>query len=195
MGSIGLGFGEWARVSLGRSRVRQVSPGAMCWARCGGVCASASLGTVCGVAVSGCRWPGQLRLPRDPKTAREYEGRIGCKCAAWPGGVKFAWPGPRLDGSGRCVRRYVSVVRALCCWGRGGAARGLVDRGVFLRKVVAARWSESRGRVRCRRYARVSFPGMSIVLVGCSWCGMRLLETAYEEAERLGAWPVENRNC
>ena len=28
--------------------------------------------------------------------------------------------------------------RALCCAGRGGAARGLVDSGVFLRKVIAA---------------------------------------------------------
>ena len=56
----------------------------------GAVCASVSRGTVCEVAVLGCRWPGQPRLPRAPPCAKEYEGRIGCKCAAWPGGVKFA---------------------------------------------------------------------------------------------------------
>ena len=83
---------------------------------------------------------------------------------------------------------------ALCCWGHGGAARGLIDRGVFLREVVAARWSGRRGRVPCRRRAGVWFPGLPICLVGCSWCGMRLLRPVYEGAERLGAWPVENRN-
>ena len=31
----------------------------------------------------------------------------------------------------------MSATRALCCVGRGGAARGPVDRGVFLRRVVA----------------------------------------------------------
>ena len=55
----------------------------------GGVCVSVSLGTAGGVAVLGCRWPCQPRLPRDPPCAKEYEGCIGCKCAAWPGGVKF----------------------------------------------------------------------------------------------------------
>ena len=86
------------------------------------------------------------------------------------------------------------MMRALCCWGNGAAARGLIDRDVFLREVIAARRSGRRGSVFCRRRARVWFPGMSICLVGCSWCGVRLLRPAYGRAESLGAWPVENRN-
>ena len=89
----------------------------------------------------------------------------------------------------------MSVLRALRCWGHGGAGRGLFDRGVFLRKVVAAGWSGCRGRVPCRRRARVWLPGVSICSVGCPWCSVRLLRPVYEGAERLGAWPVENRNC
>ena len=89
----------------------------------------------------------------------------------------------------------MSVMRALCCGGRGGAARGPADRGVFLRRVVVARWSGRHGSVPCRRRARVWFPGVSICLAGCSWCSARLLCPAYEGAERLGAFPVENRNC
>ena len=54
-----------------------------------------------GVAVLGCRWPDQPRLPRDPPCAREYEGRIGYKCAAWPSGVKVASAG--IFGRGECV--------------------------------------------------------------------------------------------
>ena len=65
-----------------RSRVWQVGLGAMCWARRGGVCVSVTLGIACGVAVLGCRWPGQPRLPRDPPYAKEYEVRIDCTCAA-----------------------------------------------------------------------------------------------------------------
>ena len=84
-------------------------------------------------------------------------------------------------------------MRALCCRGRGGAARGLVDRGAFLRKLIAARWSGRRGRVLCSWRARVWFPGMSICSVGCLWCSVRLLWLAYEGAERLGARPVGNR--
>ena len=59
----------------------------------GVVCASMFLGTVSGVAVVGCRWPGQPRLLRDPPCAKEYEVRIDCKCAAWPNGAKFACTG------------------------------------------------------------------------------------------------------
>ena len=43
----------------------------------GAFCASVPLSTVCGVAVLGCRWPGQPRLLRDPPCAKEYEGRVG----------------------------------------------------------------------------------------------------------------------
>ena len=41
---------------------------------------------VCGVAVSGCREPGQLGLVRGSHCAKEYEVRVDCKCAAWPDG-------------------------------------------------------------------------------------------------------------
>ena len=85
------------------------------------------------------------------------------------------------------------MMRAVCCGGRGGAARGPVDRGVFMRRVVFARWSGRWGRVPCRSYARVWFPGLSICLVGCLWCCVRMMGPAYEGAEGLGAWPVENR--
>ena len=67
----------------------------------------------------------------------------------------FAEWGPRCGGVGRCIRGYMSVMRALCCRGRGGAARGAVDRGVFLRRVVVALWSGRRGSMPCRRRARV----------------------------------------
>ena len=86
-------------------------------------------------------------------------------------------------------------MRVVCCGGRGGAALGPVNRGVFLRRVVVALWSGRRGSVPCRRCARVWFPGMSICLVGCPRCCVRVLGSAYEGAEGLGAWPVENRNC
>ena len=89
----------------------------------------------------------------------------------------------------------MSLMRALCCGGRGGAARSPVDRGVFLRRVVVAWWSGRRGSVPFRRCARVWFRGMSICLVGCPRCCVRMLGPAYEGAEGLGAWPVENRNC
>ena len=75
-------------------------------------------------------------------------------------------------------------MRALCCWGHGGAARGLFDRGVFLHEVVAARSSGRRGRVLCRRHV-VGW----LLVVRCA-----AVATSYEGAERLGAWPVENRN-
>ena len=68
----------------------------------------------------------------------------------------------------------MSVLRALCCGGRGGAARGPADRGVFLRRVVVARWSGRRGSVPCHRHARVWFPGTSICLVGFPWRSVRL---------------------
>ena len=90
------------------------------------------------------------------------------------GVMGFVERGPRRDGVGRCVSGRVSVVRALCYWGRGSAARGRVDRDVFLRMVVAALRSGRWGRVLCRRRARVWFPGMSICLVGCPWCSVRL---------------------
>ena len=96
MGSIGAGFGEWAKVSLRRSRVRQVSVRVMCQILREDVCVSVPLGIACGVAVSGCRWPRQPRLPRDPPCAKEYEVRIDCKRAAWPGGVRF--PGVEVFG-------------------------------------------------------------------------------------------------
>ena len=67
----------------------------------GGIRASVSLGTVCGVPVLGCRWPGQPRLLCDPHCAKEYEGGICCKCAAWPGGVKFVCI--RVFVRGECV--------------------------------------------------------------------------------------------
>ena len=72
----------------------------------------------------------------------------------------------------------MSGMRALCCVGRGGAARGPVDRGVLLRRVVAARWSGRRCSMFCLRCARVWLPGISIPLVGCPWCGVRLLRLA-----------------
>ena len=62
-----------------------------------------SLGTACGLEVLGCRWPGQPRLRRDPPFAKEYEGRIGCKCAAWLGGVKFVRIGVFERGECACV--------------------------------------------------------------------------------------------
>ena len=63
----------------------------------------------------------------------------------------------------------MSLMRALCCGGRGGAAWGPVDRGVLLCRVVVALWSGLRGSVSCRQCARVWFPGISIRLTGCSW--------------------------
>ena len=89
--------------------------------------------------------------------------------------VGFVECGPIRDGVERRVRGHVNVMRALCCWGRDGAARGLVGRSVFLRKVVAARWCGRPGKVLCRRRAQVWLPGMSICLVGCPWCRVRLL--------------------
>ena len=89
----------------------------------------------------------------------------------------------------------MSVIRAWCCGGRDGAARGPVDRGVFLRRVVVALWSGRRGSVPCRQRARDWFPGMSICLTGCPWCCMRMLGSAYEGAKGLDAWLVENRKC
>ena len=82
---------------------------------------------------------------------------------------------PRRDGVGRCVRGYMSVMRALCCGGRGGAARCPADRGVFLLRMVVARWFGRRGSVFCRRCARGWLPGISIRLVDCPWCGVKLL--------------------
>ena len=89
----------------------------------------------------------------------------------------------------------MSAMRAMCCGGRGGAARGPVDRGVFLRRVVVALWSGRRGSVPCRRCARVWFPCMSICLVDCPWCCVMMLGSASEGAEGLDAWPVGNRKC
>ena len=89
----------------------------------------------------------------------------------------------------------MSVMRALCCGGRDGAARGPVDRGVFLRRVVVALWSGRRGSVPCRRCARDWLPGMSMCWVFFPWCCMRMLGLAYEVAKGLDAWPVENRKC
>ena len=57
------------------------------------------------------------------------------------------------------------MMRALCCRGRGGAARGPADRGVFLHRVVVARWSGRRDSVLCRWRARFCFPGLSICLL------------------------------
>ena len=89
-------------------------------------------------------------------------GFVGCK--------------PHRDGVGLRVRGYMSATRALCCVGRGGAARGPVDRGVFLRMVVGARWSGLRGSVLCRRRAWVwsveLFGRLSVVL--CDDVGPRL---------------------
>ena len=65
----------------------------------------------------------------------------------------FVECGPRRDGVRRCVRGHMSLMRALYCGGHGGDFRGPADRGVFLRKVVATRWSGRRGRVLCRRLA------------------------------------------
>ena len=93
------------------------------------------------------------------------------------------------------LRWHMSVMRALCCGGGGGTARGLVDRGVFLSKVIAARWPGHRGRVPCRRCARVWFSGMSMCLVACLWYCVGMLGPAYEGAQGLGAWPVENCTC
>ena len=86
-------------------------------------------------------------------------------------------------------------MRALRCGGRGAAARGPVDHVVFLRRVLVVLLSGRRGSVPCRRYARVWFPGMSICLVGCPWCCLGMLGSAYEGAEGLDAWSVENRKC
>ena len=86
-------------------------------------------------------------------------------------------------------------MRAVYCGGRGGATRGPVDHGVFLCKVVAARWPRRRGRVPCRRCARVWFQGMSVCLVACPLYRVRMLGPAYEGAEGWGAWPAENRYC
>ena len=60
-----------------------------------------SLGITCGVAASGCRWPCQPRLPRDPPCTKGYEVRTGSKCVAWRGGVKFACV--EVFGRGECV--------------------------------------------------------------------------------------------
>ena len=89
----------------------------------------------------------------------------------------------------------MSVMRVMCCRGRVGSARDPVDRGVFLRRVVVALWSERRGSVPCCRCARVWLPCMLICLVGCPWCCVRTLGPAYEGAKGLGAWPVKNYNC
>ena len=80
----------------------------------------------------------------------------------------FAEWGPPRYGVGRCIRGYMSAMRALCCGGRGGAARGPVERGVVLRRVVVALWPGRRDSVPCRRCARVWFPGMLICSVSCS---------------------------
>ena len=87
----------------------------------------------------------------------------------------------------------MSVMRALCCGGRGGAARVPVDRGMLLLRVVVALWSGRRGSVPCRRCVRVWFSGLSICLVGCPWCCVGMMGSAYEGTQVLGAWPVENR--
>ena len=47
----------------------------------------------------------------------------------------------------------MSVMRAWCCGGRGGAAGGHVDRGVSLRRVVVALGPGRRDSVPCRRRA------------------------------------------
>ena len=51
--------------------------------------------------------------------------------------------------------------------GRGDTARGPVDRGVSLFRVVVAMWPGRRDGVPRRWYARVWFPRMSICLAGC----------------------------
>ena len=109
--------------------------------------------------------------------------------------MRSAECGSHCDGVGRYVEGYMSVVRALCCGAKGGTAWGPVDRGVLLRRVVIARWSRRRSSVPCRRCARAWFLGMSISLVRCPWCCVRMLGSAYEGAQELGAWPVENRKC
>ena len=87
----------------------------------GALCASVSLGTVCGVAVLGCRWPGQPRLLRDPPYGKEYEGLIDCKCAAWPYEGQFACVGGSSDEWSVCgVSDGIRGVRA-ASW-RGWAA-------------------------------------------------------------------------
>ena len=72
---------------------------------------------VCGVAVPGCRWPGQPRLLRDPPCAKEYEARVDCKCAA------------RLDGEQVCLRWGLRVSGVCVCDACGG-----------IRGVRAASW-------------------------------------------------------
>ena len=145
----------------------------------GAACASASPDTVCGVAVLGCRWPGQPRLLRDPPRAKEYEGRIDCKCAAWPGGVTLLAVGG------------VQIVRcAWCCGGRGDAARGPADRGISLYRVIVAMWPGSSGRCALSPARANFFPGRIDLL---SWlfvmmCGV--LEFVGKGHSGSGAWPA-----
>ena len=96
-----------------------------------------------------------------------YQIKLMCVCVVVVMG--FAESGPRRGGVGRCNRGYMSVMRAWCCGGRGDAARGPVDRGVSLCRVVVAMRPGRRGGAPCRRCARIRFPGMSICFAGFSW--------------------------
>ena len=55
----------------------------------------------------------------------------------------------------RCLEGYMSAKGALCCWGRGGAVQGPVDRGAFPCRVVTGRYSGHLGGSPRRLGARV----------------------------------------
>ena len=62
----------------------------------------------------------------------------------------------------------MSVVCARRCGGIGGAAKGPVDRGMSLGRVVVAMWPGRWDGAPCRRRVRIWLPGVSLCLVGYS---------------------------
>ena len=77
----------------------------------------------------------------------------------------FAKDESRRGGVGHNARCYLSVMCAGSCEGNGGAARGPVDCGASMRRLVVGKQPGRRGSAPCGRCARIWFPVASSCLV------------------------------